>query len=195
MKKTLSLAAAIIAAAFVSVSCNNSNNSTEAKTSNVEPAAPGSIVYIQIDSLVNGYDMFNDEKSALEAEVQTIQDDLQKQGNAFQKSVADFENKVNKGLLTRSQAEQQQAALQERQQQLQNLNQEKAIEVQEKEAVMLNKVMDKIQTYLNEYNESHNYALIISTSAASNTVLVGNPSLDITNDVLAGLNAEYVRNK
>ena len=69
--------------------------------------------------------------------VQTIQDDLQKQGNAFQKSVADFENKVNKGLLTRSQAEQQQAALQERQQQLQNLNQEKAIEVQEKEAVML----------------------------------------------------------
>lgn len=195
MKKTLSLAAAIIAAAFVSVSCNNSKNSTEAKASNVETAAPGSIVYIQIDSLVNGYDMFNDEKSALEAEVQTIQDDLQKQGNAFQKSVADFENKVNKGLLTRSQAEQQQAALQERQQQLQNLNQEKAIEVQEKEAVMLNKVMDKIQTYLNEYNESHNYALIISTSAASNTVLVGNPSLDITNDVLAGLNAEYVRNK
>lgn len=195
MKKTLSLAAAIIAAAFVSVSCNNGNNSTEAKASNVEPAAPGSIVYIQIDSLVNGYDMFNDEKSALEAEVQTIQDDLQKQGNAFQKSVADFENKVNKGLLTRSQAEQQQAALQERQLQLQNLNQEKAIEVQEKEAVMLNKVMDKIQTYLNEYNESHNYALILSTSAASNTVLVGNPSLDITNDVLAGLNAEYVKSK
>ncbi len=195
MKKTLSFAAAIIAAAFVSVSCNNANNSTETKASNVEPAAPGSIVYIQIDSLVNGYDMFNDEKSALEAEVQVIQDDLQKQGNAFQKSVADFENKVNKGLLTRSQAEQQQAALQERQQQLQNLNQQKTMEVQEKEAVMLNKVMDKIQTYLNEYNESHNYALILSTSAASNTVLVGNPSLDITNDVLTGLNAEYVKSK
>lgn len=193
MKKTLSFAAAIFAAALVSVSCNNAQTAPAAV--NVEPAAAGSIVYIQIDSLVNGYDMFNDEKSALESEVQAIQDDLQKKGNAFQKSVSDFENKVNKGLLTRSQAEQQQMSLQQRQQELQNLSQEKGIEMQEKEAVMLNKVMDNIQTFLEEYNKTHNYALILTTSAASNNVIIGNPSLDITQDVLNGLNAEYVKSK
>ncbi len=193
MKKTLSFAAAIFAAALVSVSCNNAQTAPAAV--NVEPAAAGSIVYIQIDSLVNGYDMFNDEKSALESEVQAIQDDLQKKGNAFQKSVSDFENKVNKGLLTRSQAEQQQMSLQQRQQELQNLSQEKGIEMQEKEAVMLNKVMDNIHTFLEEYNKTHNYALILTTSAASNNVIIGNPSLDITQDVLNGLNAEYVKSR
>ena len=52
-----------------------------------------------------------------------------------------------------------------------------------------------MQTYLTEYNKTHNYALILTTSAASSTVIVGNPSLDITNDVLIGLNEEYAKNK
>ena len=55
--------------------------------------------------------------------------------------------------------------------------------------------MDAVQTYLNEYNKTHNYALILTTSATTNTVIVGNPSLDITNDVLKGLNAEYIKSK
>ena len=101
---------------------------------------------------------------------------------------------MNKGLLTRSQAETQQQALLQREQDLRNLTGQKQMEMQEEEAVMLRRVMDAIQTYLNEYNETHNYALILSTSG-SNPVIVGNPSLDITNDVLKGLNEEYIQSK
>ena len=39
-------------------------------------------------------------------------------------------------------------------------------------------------------------AVVITTaSAATNTVIVGNPALDITQDVLAGLNNEYIKSK
>lgn len=197
MKHTLSILAIAVFAAFSLSSCNTNNtapaaNTTAAQTGEVAPA--GSIVYIQMDSLVNQYDMFNDLKSEFETKVVAIQDDLRKKSNAFEKSVTDFQNKMNKGLLTRSQAETQQQALAEREQNLRNLSQQKQLEMQEEEAVMLRKVMDAIQTYLVAYNKTHNYALILNTQASS-VVLIGNPSLDITNDVLKGLNEEYIKSK
>ena len=196
MKKTLSILAVLVSAALFVSSCNSNQSAQTAAqaTPAGEVAAAGSIVYIQMDSLVNQYDMFNDLKSEFEAKVEAIQDDLRKKSNAFEKSATDFQNKLNKGLLTRSQAETQQQALLQREQDLRNLTGQKQMEMQEEEAVMLRRVMDAIQTYLNAYNETHNYALILSTSG-SNPVIVGNPSLDITNDVLKGLNEEYIQSK
>ena len=158
-------------------------------------AAQGSIVYIQLDSLINQYDMFNDLRSELENKAQAIQDDLTKKGRSFESAAKDFEAKINKGLLTRSQAEEQQQRLAERQQNLQNLSQQKQYELAEEEAVMSRRVMDAVQTFLAKYNQEKGYAMIITTSAATNTVIVGNPALDITQDVLTGLNNEYIKSK
>lgn len=197
MKNTLSVLAALVAATVLFASCNANagDAAVEQAPQASQTAAAGSIVYIQMDSLINQYDMFNDLKSEIEAKVQAIDDDLRKKGNALEKSVQDFQNKLNKGLLTRSQAETQQQELIEREQSLRNLTAQKQLEMQEEEAVMIRKVMDAIQTYLTEYNKTHNYALILTTSASTNTVIVGNPSLDITADVLTGLNAEYIKSK
>ena len=148
-----------------------------------------------MDSLVNNYDMFNDLKSELEAKAQVIQEDLNKKGRAFESAAKDFETKINKGLLTRAQAEEQQQQLYQRQQSLEGLRQQKSMEMAEEQQVMLNKVMDAIQTYVEKYNAEHNYALILTTSGSTNTVIVGNSQLDITNNVLVGLNEEYVKSK
>ena len=197
MKNTLSVLAALVAATVLFASCNANAGAAAAEQAPQasQTAAAGSIVYIQMDSLINQYDMFNDLKSEIEAKVQAIDDDLRKKGNALEKSVQDFQNKLNKGLLTRSQAETQQQELIEREQSLRNLTAQKQLEMQEEEAVMIRKVMDAIQTDLTEYNKTHNSALILTTSASTNTVIVGNPSLDITADVLTGLNAEYIKSK
>lgn len=197
MKKTLSTLAVLLSSAVLLISCNSaqeSNGSNTVQTLN-EAAPAGSIVYIQMDSLINYYDMFNDLKSELETKLQTIQDDLTKKGNAWEKSATDFQNKLNKGLLTRSQAEDQQQSILQRQRELQELTQQKQMEMQEEEAVMMRRVMDAIQTYLNSYNETHKYSLILTTSGVTNTVIIGNPSLDITQDVLKGLNEEYINSK
>ncbi len=196
--KQLKLILAVAVAAVI-CACNATGNTNAPQATNGSEAkaavAQGSIVYIQLDSLINQYDMFNDLKSELESKAQAIQDDLSKKGRSFESAVKDFETKINKGLLTRAQAEEQQQKLAERQQNLQNLSQQKQYEMAEEEAVMSRKVMDAIQTFLNKYNDEKGYAMIITTSAATNTVIVGNPALDITQDVLAGLNDEYIKSK
>ena len=134
--------------------------------------------------------MYNDLKSEWESKAQTIQDDLSKKGRSFESAVKDFQTKIDKGLLTRSQAEEQQQRLVEREQNLQSLSQQKQMELAEEEAVMMRRVMDAIQTYITKYNQDKGYALILSVP-----VLAGEPSLNITQDVLAGLNEEYIKSK
>ncbi len=158
-------------------------------------SATGEIVYIQMDTLINNYDMFNDLRSQLENKFNSIQTELNKKSRAFENDVKDFQEKMNKGLLTRSQAEAQQNELLSREQELQLFTQQKQMEMAEEESVMVNRVMDAIKTYVASYNETHQYALILTTSVTSNIVLAGDPSRDITQDVLKGLNEAYIKNR
>ena len=158
-------------------------------------AAAGSIVYIQIDSLMNQYDMFNDLKSELESKAQVIQDDLSKKGRAFERDYKDWGDKIQKGLVTRAQAETQQQQLGMRQQELQSLSQQKQMEMAEEERVLVNKVMESLHTYLKVYNKEKNFSVIINSSATMNTVLQADSTLNITRDVVSGLNNEYIKTK
>ena len=160
-----------------------------------EMAAAGDIVYVQIDSLVNQYDMFNDLKSELESKAQTIQSDLTKRSRAFENDVKDFQQKVQKGLITRSQAETQQQQLAMREQELQNYANQKQVEMQEEEQVLYRRVFDALNSYLIKMNQEKGFAMIISTNSATNTILLGDSGLDITSMVVAGLNDEYIKTK
>ena len=50
-------------------------------------------------------------------------------------------------------------------------------------------VQDEIVAFINEYNLTRKYDAIIYKSAG----IVFNPALDITNDIVSGLNARYAK--
>lgn len=187
------LAVAVVVLYVLYFTSRPGSSSSSQSQGTVAPA--GSIVYIQIDSLMNQYDMFNDLKSELESKAQVIQDDLSKKGRAFERDYKDWEAKIQKGLVTRAQAETQQQQLAMRQQELQNLSQQKQMEMAEEERVLVNKVMESLHTYLKVYNKEKNFSVIINSSATMNTVLQADSTLNITSDVVAGLNDEYIKTK
>lgn len=158
-------------------------------------AVAGDIVYVQLDSLIANYDMYNDKMTAFQSKVQGIQDELQKRGRRLESDAKAFENQVQKGLLTRSAAEEQQNKLMQRQQNLQNDAAKKDAEIQEEQAVLNNQVYFAVKEFIERYNAEHQYSLILTTSGVTNTVLNVNPGLDITSDVLKGLNEEYIKNR
>ena len=158
-------------------------------------ATKGDIVYINLDTLINQYDMYNDLRSELQGKLSAIENDINKQGRALENDIKSFQEKMQKGLLTRSQAESMNNDLAQRDQDLRNLTQQKQMEMAEEESVMFNKVMDAITTYVAEYNRQKQYSLILTTTTATTTVINGNAGLDITQDILNGLNAEYIKNR
>jgi len=155
----------------------------------------GSIVYIRIDSLLNRYDFFLELQADLTEKARIVEEDLTKKGRAFENDVNNFQEKVQKGLITRSQAETQQNQLAARQQELEQYAQQKQMELAEENQVMLNRVLDALRTYLSEYRVMKNYDLILTTDGNSNTVIDAVTSLDITKDVVEGLNIEYAKSR
>lgn len=199
MKKTpiilATLALLVSVAALVVTLLSGNKKPVEVEPVPGQTAAAGDIVYIQIDSLLMNYDMYNDLMSAFQTKYQASQEELQKKSRQLESDAKSFENQINKGLLTRSAAEEQQQKLLRRQENLQNEANNKSMELEEEQFVLNNQVYDAIKTYLEKYNAERQYALILTSSAATNVVMEGNRGLDITNEVVRGLNEEYIRNR
>ena len=201
--KKITFTFALIAAAMLVSGCNDNQKNSETKDAQTEStetvtnkvsAPSNSIVYFNLDRVLEEYDMANDLRSEVEAKVNAIQKDVDRRQKNLENAAKDFENKYNKGLMTSATIASQQKKLQQQQLNFQQFAQEKQQEIMEEQQVMMNKLADAIKTYIENYNDEKQYALILSNQA-SVPVITGDPSLDITDEIIAGLNAEYVETK
>ena len=157
-------------------------------------AQKGDIVYVDLDKILMDYDMANDLRSVVETKVQNIQAEVNRRGQKFEKEVAAYQEKIQKGLMTRSVAEVQGQKLQQQEIDFNNYAAQKQQEIQEEQVVMMNQLGDAIQTFISKYNEEKQYAMILTNSGGA-PVITADAALDITEDVLAGLNEEYIKTK
>ena len=157
-------------------------------------ASKGDIVYVDLDRILTEYDMANDRRSVVETKVQNIEAEVTRRGKKLENDVIEFQNKIDKGLMTRSVAEAQSQKLQQQEAEFNNYAAQKQQEINEEQVVMMNQLADAIQTYLAKYNEEKQYAMILTNSGGS-PVITADAALNITDDVLAGLNEEYIKSK
>jgi len=192
MKKALIVFAA---AALALAGCKGGGAKTDvAASDSVATAGSGQIAYINLDSLTNNYDMYRDLKGAYEQKVTRLQNDLAARGRSLDKEIADFQDKVEKGLVTRATAGQMQDDLGKKQQNLMQYRDKVTGDLAEEEQVLLNRIHFSIVDFLKEYNAGFRYSMILSTTAGG-PILNADPALDITKDVVKGLNRIYAENK
>ena len=156
--------------------------------------ATSGIVYVNLDRIVQEYDMASDRGAVVETKVKNIQDEVNRRGKQLENELVDFQNKINKGLITRSVAEVQGQDLQQKQAQFNEYANQKNNEVIEEQTVMMNQIADAIQTFMAKYNQEKKYTMIL-TNQSGVPVITADPSLDITDDVIARLNEEYIKEK
>ena len=197
MKKTL-IAFGVAALMAAAVSCNQNQTAAPAAAATKDSTAvAGSIVYFNMDKVMEGYDMANDLNSVFETKTSGIQAEIDRRGKKLEKDANEFQNKVDKGLLTTSVAQAQYQKLQQQQQEYQQYAMRKQQEMAEEQQVMMNQIANAIAEYVTEFNAEHQYALILATAGGilSTPVVAGDPKLDITDELLAGLNAAYIKTK
>ena len=113
---------------------------------------------------------------------------LAEDANKFQKDVTDFNKKIENGVYSsRERAEAEQNRLAKRQQALQEKSDKYSKELADEGNANAQKVSETIDNFIKEYNKSHGYDLIISKSS----LMFANESLNITAEILEGLNAAY----
>ena len=186
MKKYIFPALAIAA---MMVSCNNQSP----KMDDQPAAASGEglkIAYVEVDSLMTQYNFAKDYSVTLQKKSNNARNTLNQKGNALQAAMANFQQKLNNnGFQSREQAASQQAAIQRQQNDLQELQARLENELASETAKFNETLRDSLQNFLKAYNEDKKFDLILSK--AGDNILMGNKKLDITQDVINGLNKRY----
>lgn len=203
MKNTpliLSVIALVAVAVFgiISLTGNKSAVSGEAGSEGAAATAEkGAIVYFNLDRVLNEYDMANDLRSVVETKAQVISEEVNRRGAKLQKDVNSFQEKINKGLITRSVAEAQGQKLEEQRNAFNEYANQKNQEIAEEQQVMMNNIGDAIKSFLDRYIAEMHYAMIITTQGdiLPAPVAAADSSLDVTDDIITRLNDEYVKSK
>jgi len=171
-----------------------SPDQTEKKSTESINTGMGEMAYINIDTLMNNMDMFFDLRSKLVDKQKNSEAELNSRSKDFEKSATDFQEKVKKGLITRSRAQEIEQELYQEQQNLINLKDKLSQELAEEEQVMNRQLVYYITDYLKEYNNENKYQFIISNSLAG-PLLYASDKQDITNYVVEGINAMYAKER
>ncbi|MBQ9470334.1 MAG: OmpH family outer membrane protein [Bacteroidales bacterium] len=199
MRKLTLIASLAVAAASMACSTspsgqNNANASSSAAENVATPSAAMPVAWVNMDTILPNYNMYIDYQAEVEQQGKTLEAELTAKGRRFENEVKDFQDKVQKGLMTRSEAQQRETELGNKQQALLQAQNEARLRLAEEEQVKLRKIHNSIAEYLNKYNADKGYLFIMSYSFGG-PLLHGHPSINITTEVLAGLNAEYAASK
>ena len=192
-KKKLFRSLTVVAIAAMTLSaCNNNSGKMDEKPAAAQTAAPGSlkIGFIEVDTIMTQYNFCKDYSKILEKRGNNIQSSLASMERNLEAAIKNFQNKAqNNGFKSQSEYESQQAAIQRQQEQYVAARDRLAGELQSETDKFNAALHDSIEHFIAQYNKDKKYSLILTKQG--DNILYGDKSLDITNEVVAGLNKAY----
>ena len=190
-KSSLIIAVIAVAAMVATVGCGTEQADAAETGTTVQSHG---IVYVELDTVIANFDMATDKGVELDEMTRSSEAELTSKSQAFDRDVRDYQNKAQKGLITRATAAEMEQTLAQQQQNLLALRDQMAQNLNEESIVAQRQVLEYINQFLLEYNEDHGYQYILAKQFPG-PVLYSDTTLDITSEVIAGLNAKYQAEK
>jgi outer membrane protein len=162
---------------------------------NALSSSDAKIFYVNTDSLWNNYDLVKKAQDDLKLEKMKLEGQFKSKLDVFEREYMDLQNRANKGLITSDEAQRKETDLMNKQQQLMQLKDDLAMKLMDKEQDMNDKIQKAIYDYLALYQKEKSIDFVLGYTRASGAVLFGNSSLDITDEIIAGLNKTYAAEK
>jgi outer membrane protein len=204
IKTTISMKKHVLAAlAFVAVfsftNCKNANQTTPSvseapKTVTADNAvalAAAKVVYVNIDSLQEKYTWFKQQKAAFEQKEKNLMQSLENKAQAFQNEYIALQQKAQGGTVPPAELERQGQAMQQKQQSIVAERERRTKELLEETQKFNENLMKQINDVLATLQTAKGFDYVLRHSKDNGApMLYVNEKLDITNDVLAILNAQ-----
>lgn len=191
MKKIITCMA--MAAIVGMTSCNNQPQKNDSKAE-AAPAAQADgaqkIAFVEVDTIMSQYKYWQDVTKLMQGKQANVEKMLSSKQQALQQAAANFQQSLQQNKFkSQQEAQAAQASVQKQAQDGDALQQRLANELQEEAAKYNQALADSIHHYLAVYNKDKKYSLILSKQG--DNILYGDKALDITNEVVAGLNKAY----
>jgi outer membrane protein len=150
------------------------------------------IVYINEDSLLENYDFFKELATGLENKRKNLETDYTSKAQGLQTEISNFQR--NAGNMTISQARAVEEDLMRKQQNLLKYQETLAQDMLKEEADVNRRLYDRVSEYLKEYAQQNGYTVVLNYKPGS-SLLYGHQAMDVTKEVVQGLNADYTDSK
>ncbi|HJC93313.1 MAG TPA: OmpH family outer membrane protein [Candidatus Phocaeicola excrementigallinarum] len=193
MKKAKYIVNAFVAFTFIFLfaQCGQKNESASENATAAVAGTDMKIAYVEVDSLLTKYRYWNDLNELMIEKEENIRTTLNEKAKELDGEMREFQRKIeNNGFASRERAEQENARLLQKQRDLQQLQEKLYAELQAENQKNSLQLRDSINSFLKVYNEKKGYSLIISNTQLDN-LLYADKSLDITQEIVDGLNARY----
>lgn len=188
MKKLLYSGAIILSLAAIFSSCSKSNADTQAPATESATQAGLNIRYIDLDTISEHYQLVKDYNAKSLQTVSSIENAQRTEQAKLQKRASEIENKArSNGYISEAtyQADVQKFQQEQRtaEQYIGNLQ----MQAQQEALDQSRALQDSINNFIADYIKTHPYDAILFRNAGA----YFNPALDITKEVIEGLNARY----
>jgi outer membrane protein len=173
---------------------NQRNDTAPQLTFNIPKNLAGArVLYVNIDSIDEKYEAFADLSKEAGGNLQYLNKQYQTKAMDAQQRYDALQQKAAAGAISADDAQKEQDAINKEAEEVQKL--EAQINSLQNSAMEKNQIItNQITTYFKEYSKTKGVDFILGYGSSSN-VLYANDSLDITEDVLNALNANYRLNK
>lgn len=150
------------------------------------------IAYVNIDSLLINYTFAKQANESLTKKQEDSRLTINSHQRELQGEMIEFQKKLENGaFLSRERAEQEQARLQKKQQDLQITADRLSQQIMEQQQKMSKQLSDTIKIFMKQFNKDGKYQVILSNTSNDNVLYAGD-KYDITSEVVKQLNS---RNK
>lgn len=154
----------------------------------------GRIYFINVDSLNERYDMMKDMMKSLQGKEASLQAEYENAGQKYETEGMNYQKRLNDNTITVEEARQVEASLKKQEQHIMDIK-TRMNKLQDEAAGHQETLQKEIDAYMKDYGKGKNIDYVLGYSNMIRTVFYANDSLDVTSEVLAGLNARYKENK
>jgi outer membrane protein len=181
---------ALAGAIFFLASCTDTKKDGKtAATEQKSTASPstGRIAFVNIDTLEANYTYLKNKKDEFAKRQAGIEAELESSMRKLQNDAAEFTKKAQSGAMTQSEGEAGQKRLLQMQEALEKRKATLAQSLMEEQDKFNKDLHNRLDAFLKEYNADGKYDYILSYGEGG-TILYKNDALDITWDVINGMN-------
>ncbi|MBR1626592.1 MAG: OmpH family outer membrane protein [Bacteroidales bacterium] len=172
--------------------CKKRTNITETKVKAEKVVQSGNlkIAYINTDTIMAKYTMAVEMQKELQAKQSSLESSLKNQYTQLQKEEQDYLKNGQNLTLTQQQAKEKE--FQQREQQLSQAMQQQPLQFQQEVAKQNEKLLNAVLAFVKDYNSKHDkFNIILSNSRVNGPTLYIDEGMDITDEIVKGLNEEY----
>lgn len=150
-------------------------------------APRGSIVFVNTDTLLARYKWFRKVQGDLQAKGRKLESELEGKMRALESEYMDAREKVQTGAVSQTLAKEMEGNLMKKQQQIAQYKEEQGMKLMTQEKELAEKLQKQIKEYLKVYAAEKGYKYVLGYTTPGG-ILYGDPALDITPQVVKGLN-------